>query len=143
MERKIDAFISYRRSGGIDTAWTLRTFLEKKNKNVFLDYDALETGKFDSQILKAIRKSKCLLLILSPGSLDKCGCEDDWVFREIKEALNIGLKIVPIFKDGFDYRGLNNLPDEIKELSSFHGISINYEYFHVFLEKVNSVIEEL
>lgn len=142
-EKKIDAFLSYRRSGGIEIAWAIKTFLDKKNKTIFLDYDTLKTGRFDSQILDAVRKSKCFLLILSPGSLDKCGCEDDWVYREIKEALNEGIKIVPIFKDGFDYKELINLPDEIKELANFHGISINYEYFYATMEKINLVIEEL
>src|SRR3972149_4826768 len=140
--RKIDAFLSYRRSGGTWIAWTLKTLLEKKNKKVFLDYDSLKSGKFNIQILKSIKKSKTFIIILSPGSLNRCCNEDDWIRQEIKEALSHGINILPLFIDGFDYKDLINLPEEIKELANYQGITLNYEYLHATVEKISKYIEE-
>ena len=140
--RKIDAFLSYRRSGGIEIAWALKTLLEKKNKKVFLDYDSLKSGKFNIQILESIKKSKTFIIILSPGSLSRCCNEDDWIRQEIKAALSHNIKILPLFTDGFDYKDLINLPEEIKELANFQGITLNYEYLYATVEKVSKYIEE-
>lgn len=80
-----DIFISYRREGGAQYARILKAELEKRGYRgrVFLDYDELRDGKFDSRIMAAIDSARVFIFILSPGSLDRCCNADDWVRQEI------------------------------------------------------------
>ena len=139
---KYDAFISYRRSGGTDIAWALKTMLEKHGRSVFLDYASLTSGEFDTQILDSVRNAKSLILILSPGALDRCRNDNDWIRNEIRTALESGVKILPLLKDGFLYDDLNNLPEDICQLQRCQGVTMNYEYFYAVVEKLNKYINE-
>ncbi len=62
-------FISYRRIGGAENARILKAELEKRGylNRVFMDYDELKDGKFDSRIMKAIKSAPVFVFILSPG----------------------------------------------------------------------------
>lgn len=133
---EIDAFISYRREGGSDTAWALKTILTEKGKNVFLDVTSLRLGKFDEQLLKYIQSTKYFLLVLSPGSLDRCIDSRDWVLREIQEALSHKKYIIPIVKPDFKEPSDLNLPAEITDILKYQAIKIDYEYFYAAVDKI-------
>lgn len=141
-KKPLDAFISYRRSGGTEIAWSIKTLLERKGKKVFLDYESLKSGTFNTQLLEGIKKSKCLILILAPGTLDRCRDENDWVAREIREAMARKIKILPLIKDGFDDKEMRNLPDDLQRLANLQRVTLNYEFFHAAIEKINNYIDE-
>ena len=54
---KYDIFISYRREGGSDKAWILKTELTAKGYKVFLDFDELKDGVFNKHIMQAIESA--------------------------------------------------------------------------------------
>jgi len=137
-----DAFICYRRNGGVEIAWALKTLLEKKGKKVFLDYASLKSGKFNIQLLESIKKTRNFIIILSPGTISRCCNEDDWVRREIKEALLHNIKILPLFTADFDPKEFENIPQEIRELANYQGITLHYEYLYAVVERINNYIEE-
>jgi len=59
-----------------------KVLLEKRGLNVFIDVDELEAGRFDKNLLKGITQSRNFILVLSPGSLDRCKGNDigkDWL----------------------------------------------------------------
>ena len=59
-----DAFISYRREGGSETARLIQMSLQTMaGKKIFLDVDELETGKFDNRLLECIERTNNFLLI--------------------------------------------------------------------------------
>ena len=79
MGKKYDIFLSYRRDGGESTARILRDQLTQRGYRVFLDVEALASGAFDAGLFSVIDECTDFLLILSPGSLERCAQEDDWV----------------------------------------------------------------
>ena len=98
---KYDIFISYRREGGFETAKLLADRLKADGYRVFLDIEALRTGKFNNQLYQVIESCKDFILILSKNSLDRCSNPEDWVRLEILHALKSKKNIVPIILRNF------------------------------------------
>lgn len=123
-------FISYRRDGGAYYARILKAELEKRGykDRVFLDYDELNDGRFDSRIMHAIECAPIFIFILSPGALDRCTNDNDWVRREIIYAMEHERQIVPVNCDGLFKEFPKTIPLEIKNILGQHQFSeINYQ----------------
>lgn len=112
---KYDIFISYRREGGNHTARTIKTELERRGYSVFLDFDELTDGVFDTRVLDAISSAPIFMIILSPHALDRCINENDWVRKEIEFAVKKGKHIIPVNPDSEFKDSLENLPELISE----------------------------
>ena len=82
-----DMFISYRRDGGESTAKILRDKLTELGYSVFFDVESLRSGDFNKKLYEVIEGCRDFILVLSPGALDRCVNEDDWVRLEIEHAL--------------------------------------------------------
>lgn len=114
-------FVSYRRTdllgntSGTDVARTIKQHLEisgYKNQ-VFFDYSEISDDEFGNVILSEIRKCKVFILVLTHDTMQRCVNEDDWVRREILEAVKHNKKIIPIEVDDL----FNGYPiDMISEL---------------------------
>ncbi len=122
---KYDIFISYRREGGAQYARILKAELEKRGyrDRVFLDYDELKDGRFDSRIMAAIDSAKVFVFILSPGSLDRCLDEKDWVRQEILYAIEHERHIIPVNFDGLFKSFPPYIPEEIRVTLGQHQFS--------------------
>lgn len=96
-----DAFISYRREGGYLMAQLLRSALKDKGVYCYLDLEEDRSGQFDERLLDAIRDSSNFILILTKGTLDRCVNKDDWVRREIVEAVASDKNIIPVMYPDF------------------------------------------
>lgn len=138
--QKGKVFISYRREGGINIARTVLAELEKRGYDVFLDLEGLGAGKFNEALLHEIETSSNFVLILSPGSLDRCANQGDWVRTEIRHAMNKGINIVPIIIEPFDYP--KNLPSEIKGIRNINAVKWSNEYFSACISKLESFFVE-
>ena len=116
-------FISYRRQGGAHYARILKAELERRGYRVFLDYDELNDGRFDSRIMQAIESAPVFIFILSPGSLDRCVNEDDWVRHEIIYAMQTERNIVPVNFDGLFKAFPASLPEDVRSIIGQHQFS--------------------
>ncbi len=125
-----DGFISYRREGGAETATLIRVLVETGyNKSLFLDVDELRTsGRFDERLLTIIENSTSFILVLSPGSLDRCSNPEDWLKREIVTALHHKKNIIPVLTSGFHFPPASSLPEELRDLPNFQGVVYNHQY---------------
>ena len=132
--KKYDIFISYRRDTGAETAKHLRDMLTAKGCRVFFDTDSLRSGDFNTELLRVIDECKDFILILMPGSLDRCVNEDDWVRQELAQALASGKNVIPILGAGFSFP--EELPEEIDAVRYKNGISANVEYFDAVVDKL-------
>ena len=130
-----DVFISYRRGGDSFTAILLQRQLQSKSKSVFLDVDDIKSGYFDEKLLHTIENTPNFLIILSPGSLDRCIDSDDWVRKEIEHALKTNRNIIPIMMEGFNFNKVN-LPESISELKRHNGIPCIHMFFDPMIEKL-------
>lgn len=132
----LDGFISYRRDGGSDLAWAVCNELSYRGKRIFLDVKSLRQGRFDENLLTSIGKSKYVILLLTPGALSRCRDPEDWVRKEIFEALGRGKNIIPVVKEGFVFPSDAELPEEMRGLFRHNSITLSHEYFYSSMEKI-------
>ena len=133
-QTKYDIFISYRRDGGESTAKILRDKLSELGYQVFFDVESLRSGDFNTKLYSVIEECEDFLLVLSPGALNRCQNEDDWVRLEIEHALKSGKNVIPVMLRGFSFP--EKLPDSIEPLRYKNGVESNYQFFDAFIEKL-------
>lgn len=138
MDKQYDIFISYRREGGESTAKMLHDKLNDLKYRVFLDVESLRSGNFNTALYSVIDGCKDFLLILSPGALDRCEKEDDWVRLEVEHALKQGLNVVPIMLRGFSFP--QELPPSIDDVRYKNGIEASYQFFDAFIDKLEKFL---
>ena len=132
-----DIFISYRRKGaGAGVAGELQSKFENLGYKVFLDVDKIGSGQFPEQIKQAISECKDFLLVLSPGTLDRCVDEEDWVRREIILAQEQNKNIVGVGLPGFIMPEEDALPEPLKSLATRQVFMWTHEYRAASFEKI-------
>ena len=126
--RRIDktVFVSYRRT---DEAWALPIFqdLTQHGYDVFIDYDGIASGNFETIILENIRARAHFLVLLTPTALERCTDPKDWMRREIEAALDSRRNIVPVMLEGFDFSKSDiagQLTGELAALKELNGLEI-------------------
>lgn len=124
-----DIFISYRRDGGESSAQLLCDRLTQKGYRVAFDVETLRSGKFDTQLLTLIQNCRDVIVVLSPGALDRCQNTDDWVRLEVAHALRCGKNIIPILLRNFEMPPEDSLPEDIRQLVKYNGVSASGEHF--------------
>ncbi len=134
-----DIFISYRRDGGKELARPLKSELERRGYRVFLDFDELKDGIFDSRITEAIDASPIFMVILSPHALDRCANADDWVRREIEYALEHDRHFIPVDPDRLFDGFPADIPDHLKEGLGQHQFS-EVMFGQLFMASVDKMV---
>lgn len=137
-EPTYDLFISYRRENGAAEARLLRERLMAQGWSVFLDVANLRHGYFDEALLTHIAGAPNFLVVLSPQALDRCVNADDWLRREIAQAIQTRRNIIPLMLPGFTWPA--GLPDDIQLLPRHQGIEYSHTYFE---EMVARIVESL
>lgn len=142
MNSKCNIFISYRREGGRELARTLRLALANLGyDNIFFDYNSLRDGMFNDQIITAINECNDFVLVLTPGSMDRCVNEDDWVRREITEALEVGSNIIPVLIDDKEVIYPEEFPRRLNVIKNIQASKLLTNEF--FEESVKRITERL
>ena len=119
-------FISYRRSSlGKAFARNIQRELTHKGYDTFLDVDSIDAGKWAEQLRQEVPTRSHFLLLLTPGSLDKCKSADDWVRKEIKLAVEHGRNIVPVLEESAKLSELKKAcPDDLKYLFGYQATKV-------------------
>lgn len=117
-------------------AGELQAKLENRGYKVFLDVDEIGSGQFPVQIDRAIEECKDFLLVLSPGTLDRCVEEDDWVRREIAKAIDLNKNIIGVALAGFVMPDADSLPFSLHDLPTRQVFSWTHEYRTASFEKI-------
>lgn len=129
--QEYDIFISYRREGGFYLARLLQELLSKRK--VFLDLERLKSGKFDEALEKAILQCRNVIVILSPGSLDRCSVPGDYVRKEIELAIKEGKNIIPVMMEGFKLPEF--MPEGLEEFPLHNGVFCSPQIFRDYTMK--------
>jgi len=113
-------FISYRRDDtGWPTGW-LHDFLEQRlGAKVFYDRTSINPGqKFNSSIEEALNQCNVLIAMIGKNWLtDRLNSPEDWVRREIAQAIKQQMMIIPVLVDNVSMPSKEQLPDEISDLT--------------------------
>ncbi len=136
-----DIFISYRREGGSELAQLLYKDLKQRGYRVFMDVRELGAGHFDDAIRAKLQTAKDFILLLTPGSLDRCArSADDWVRQEIALALQRGLNIIPLRTTRFEIPAAARLPDDIRQLPRHNAVDYSHDKSDESLARVRGML---
>lgn len=133
-----DVFISYRRKGGSEKAQLVKSEIKQRGigeERIFLDTHSLHDGDFEQKIKVAIEQSKSVVVIISNGCFDEIKDTDYW-YMEIKEALQLGKNIVPVFFDGITSFANQIIPQELQELTKKNAVTYHHEYANAAFDKL-------
>lgn len=131
-----DVFVSYRREGGSELAQLVRKNLDERGYSVFVDVHDMPAGPFDQSLIDAIRNCKDVVVLLTPGSLDRCRNEGDWFRTEIATALACGRNVVPLRTAGFQTPDRASLPHDIAALRTHQAVGYSHEHSDSSMEKL-------
>ena len=149
-ERKASVFISYRRQGGFLLAKYIYDKLRATGYDVFMDVHSLGAGEFEHTTLREIAARDYFLLVLTSGSLDRMTQAEDWLRKELSQAVKHDRKVIPVLADGikFDDPGvrtlIKKLPAALRTLPSYNAIRMpEPEYFDSAMERLMSFLRTL
>jgi TPR repeat protein len=133
-------FISYRRT---DEAWAIAVFVDLTHNgyDVFIDYDGIASGNFETAILENIKARAHFLVLLTPTALERCGDPKDWMRREIEAALDSQRNIVPLMLAGFGFGAsatANQLTGKLAALKQYNGLPIPTGFFSEAMGRLRS-----
>ena len=109
-EEQKTVFISYRRSVASFIARSVFMDLREHGYDVFMDVESINSGQFDKIILRQIEARAHFLVILTPGTVERCTDRHDWLRREIKYAIEKQRNIVPLLINNFSFEGTEQYP---------------------------------
>ncbi|MDZ4779882.1 MAG: toll/interleukin-1 receptor domain-containing protein [Planctomycetia bacterium] len=141
MKNAFDVFISYRRENGGQMAQLLHIALSARGYAPFMDVRDLGSGAFDEALERHIQAAEDFVVVLAPGSLDRCRDSADWLRREIALALASNLNIVPLLLDGFVMPSASEVPDDIAPLVMRHAVSYSHENATACLDRMISMLK--
>ena len=136
-DKHFDIFISYRRDGGEIMARLLYFMLTNRGYTVFYDREAMDSGRFDKNIQKAIENCTDFILILSPHIFRKREeGKVDHVLEELKWAGKNNKNILPLIMQGFDYKEMREygMPEELMDFDKIHAEPIpiaSFDYTYI------------
>jgi hypothetical protein len=121
-----DVVISYRREDSGD-AHRLREKLGLHfgASRIFIDVTGIRAGEnFPAAISEAIESCKALVALVTRNWAADLVNDDDWVRRELREALERGRPILPVFLRGAELNAAE-LPPEIAPVGEIQGLSLS------------------
>jgi hypothetical protein len=137
----VRVFVSYRRSDVGGHAGRLSDALVARlgHENVFHDVSAIAAGRdFTVEIDAALASSDAVLAVIGPGWLSaatpdgrrRLSQPDDFVRRELVQALGTKLPVVPVLVGGAELPSTSELPTELAGLARRQAVDIRDEAFH-------------
>lgn len=139
-QKTYKAFISYRRSDCTERAQLIKKAIISQgysDEDVFLDFHSIHEGEFPHRIKEALNNSEYFILLISNDSFGK-NVPNDYFYEEIRIALELQLKIIPIIFDNIDINTIN-LPLEFEKshIRFINGINYSAEYQEAFEKRLS------
>ena len=133
-----EVFISYRREVGGILALALYQNLSEHGLNAFYDIESIRAGQFDTIIHDQIAARPYFLLVLTPGTLERCDDQSDWLRREIEQALATRRMVVPAHTPNFDFDDFERfLPAGMaQEVQRFNAQELPQKFFKFAVQQL-------
>jgi len=135
-------FISYRRIKSLYTSRLIHDKLTDRGVNCFLDVENLEGGRFEGEILREIGERSNFVVIIEPGTLDRCSDSSDWLRREFECAYSHDRNIVPVFAETIQISEIRpQLPESMKNLTEFNGLHLSQRYIFASIDRLLTLLK--
>lgn len=141
-------FINYRRGDGNETAAHLHTAIRErfgKDISVFYASSSMTPGTaFPQALLDGVRDSTVLLALIGPGWLSpRLQNPEDWVRREIEEAFNCGVQVIPVLLGRCTERlSRQDLPDSLALLADLQFLRFDVQDKDAGLQRICDLLVE-
>jgi TIR domain len=122
------------------------------SKQVFLDMEDITAGSdFPIIIDEAVRNCELLLAIIGPSWGEFCDESGrrrienltDFVRLELVAALECKIPIIPVLVENAKMPKADELPDELKLLSTLQGISLTYDHWDDDIARLFAAVEKV
>ena len=138
-ETEKTVFISYRRDVSKYPARLVFNDLRAHGYDVFMDVESIDSGTFDTIILNQIAARAHFVVILAPGSLERCTEPGDWLRQEIERAIELRRNVVPLMFDGLTFKGAKRyLKGKLKQLRRYNALNVHDDFFEAAMEKLRT-----
>lgn len=131
-------FINYRTADELGATMLIARELSRHfgDDTVFLAIDTIPPGTdFERELLRRARSADVLLAVVgtnwltatSPDGGRALDRDEDWVRREIAEALHYGIRVIPILVDGAERLSKATLPADIAPVATLQHLRFRHE----------------
>lgn len=145
-------FISYRRDDSAGFAGRLADALEQRlgAGAVFRDVDDIQPGAdFEAVIARGLDQVRAVLVVIGPGWLDaavdgqrRLDRADDFVRREVEQALASGKPVVPVLVGGATMPAANALPIALRGLANRQALVLGDASWSADLARLEAVLAQ-
>ena len=138
--RQFQLFISYRRKSWAFAHRLVDELGKRLDAKIFIDLTGIDEPDFEKSILGNLRNSDAVLLIVTEYTFlpDRIQQPEDWIRREINEALKLSKPIVLVSVDG--HLPPSDLPDDIRDITRYEAIKFYPEFFIPAVERLTDFI---
>jgi TIR domain-containing protein len=141
-------FISYRREDTAPAAGRVYDRLCRliSKPNVFFDVSTISGGEiYDRKIMSEIERSEAVLVFIGKSWFMSNGRmrlqePDDYVRAEVRAALGRPILVLPVLVDGAQMPPPDQLPDDIRALSTRNALSLRHESFDDDTENIVAAV---
>ena len=141
-------FISYRREDTAPAAGRVYDRLCRliSKSNVFFDVSTLAGGEiYDRKLMSEIERSDAVLVFIGKSWLTSNGRArlrepDDYVRAEVRAALGRPILVLPVLVDGAQMPPPDQLPDDIRALSTRNALTLRHESFDDDTENIVAAV---
>jgi tetratricopeptide (TPR) repeat protein len=132
-------FISYRRSVSEFVARAVFQDLSAHDINAFVDVESLDAGQFESIIFNQIAARPYFLVVLAPGSLDRCQQSGDWLRAEIECAMAYQRIIIPLLTSNLSLNDVRPfLTGKLESLVHYQALNVPHDYFEAAMDRLRT-----
>lgn len=144
-----EVFINYRTGDGEKTAALIKRELSHRfgKDSAFRASESIAPGAyFSEELLRGVRRSALLLAVIGPGwtRYPELHQPHDWVRREILEAFDCGIPVVPVL-EGRKTERLNgaDLPDELARLAEVQSVRLDMQNAVADLARIGDLVADM
>jgi phage tail sheath protein FI len=146
--------ISYRREDAEGSAGRLYDRLVERYGNdfVFMDYYSIDSGEDWMKVIdEAVSGSTVLIAVIGPrwplitdaAGRRRLDDEDDYVRHEIRAALRLGARVLPVLVERAPALSAETLPADIAALADVQNLILDSRYYDRDVERVYRFIDEI
>lgn len=144
-----EVFINYRTGDGDESAELIQQYLSQRfgKEHVFKASWSIPPGEaYPSALLKGVRESSVLLAIMGPEWSRAAPLHDehDWVRREILEAFDSAVRVIPILKGRRTERLVTaDLPPELASLADMQSLRLDTRDSQADLARIGDTLADM
>ncbi len=123
-----NVFISYRKSSSVNADLIRKSIADNSAyslEDIFLDKHSIGPELFDDKIKSAIASSNCVVLLVTKDCFKaKEQIEEDWFLEEIRTAISLGKKIIPVLFDKIESLSDSSIMVELNKIFNAPDVEI-------------------